>query len=187
ITGMPAIASLMIDMVMEKGRMAVILGASVIVLFLLADFRSFKDTILAVIPLVIGTVWMLGLMSLAGVKLSMVSFMALPLIIGIGIDDGVHILHRYRVEGRGSVPLVIKFTGRAILLTSLTTMIGFGSMALGVHRGLAALGLTLFLGVGACFVSSAFVLPALLTLAEAVGNDARKSRATADGHEKPAA
>ncbi len=187
ITGMPAIASLMMNMVMEKGRTAVMLGAVVIALFLLLDFRSLKDTTLAIIPLAIGTVWMLGLMSLAGVKLSMVSFMALPLIIGIGIDDGVHILHRYRVEGRGSVPLVIRYTGRAILLTSLTTMIGFGSMALGVHRGLAALGLTLFLGVGACFVSSAFVLPALLTLSEATKRIGKKTQEPADGHEKPAA
>jgi uncharacterized protein len=173
-TGMPAVMSLMMDLIVDKGRLAVGFGAVAIALFLLLDFRSLRYTLLAMIPLAIGSVWMLGLMSVVGVKLSMMSFVALPLILGIGIDDGVHILHRYRVEGRGSVPLVIRYTGRAILLTSLTTMIGFGSMALGVHLGMAALGLTLFLGVGACFVSSAITLPALLAIMERVGGNGKR-------------
>ena len=111
---------------------------------------------------------MVGLMAASGMKLSMMNFMAMPLIIGIGVDYGVHILHRYRIEGNGSVPLVMKFTGRAILLTSLTTMIGFGSMATGTHVGMAVFGLTLFFGVGACFISSSFILPAVITLCEKI-------------------
>ncbi len=170
ITGMPVITQLLMKLMAEKGRDATIMGAIAIVLFLMIDFRSFKYTLLSAIPLGMGTLWMLGLMAASGMKLSMMNFMALPLIIGIGIDDGVHILHRYRIEGKGSIPLVMKFTGRAILLTSLTTMIGFGSMALGVHDGMAAFGMTLFYGVGACFVSSAYVLPAIITLWEKMFN-----------------
>ena len=79
-------------------------------------------------------------MALTGMKFNFTNFMALPLIIGIGIDDGVHMLHRYRIEGRGSIPIVVKYTGRAILLTSLTTMIGFGSMGLASHKGMASMG-----------------------------------------------
>ena len=101
-------------------------------------------------------------------KLNYMNFMALPLILGIGIDDGVHILHRYHLEGKGSVPLILKYTGRAILLTSLTTMIGFGSMAFATMRGTASMGLVLVLGVGSCFLSSAFVLPALIAIYEKV-------------------
>ncbi len=181
ITGMPAIMELLMHFIAEKGRVAIGFGAIAIILFLLIDFRSLRYTALALVPLAIGMVWMLGLMSLVGLKLSMMTFMALPLILGIGIDDGVHILHRYRVEGRGSVPLVIRYTGRAILLTSLTTMIGFGSMALGVHLGMAALGSTLFLGVGACFVSSALVLPALLAITERVSRNGRGTQKTTAG------
>lgn len=165
-TGMPAIGQLLIVVMTKKGAEATIMGAIAIILFLMVDFRSFKYTLLALIPLTIGSIWMLGLMAVSGMKLSMMNFMALPLIIGIGIDDGVHVLHRYKIEGTGSVPLVMMFTGRAILLTSLTTMIGFGSMATGTHVGMAVFGLTLFYGVGACFVSSAFILPALITLSE---------------------
>ncbi|MBN1602920.1 MAG: outer membrane lipoprotein-sorting protein [Chitinispirillaceae bacterium] len=166
ITGMPVITQLLMKLMAEKGRDATLMGAIAILLFLLIDFRSFKYTLLSAIPLAMGTIWMLGLMAASGMKLSMMNFMALPLIIGIGIDDGVHILHRYRIEGKGSIPVVMKFTGRAILLTSLTTMIGFGSMALGNHTGMAMFGMTLFYGVGACFISSAYVLPAIITLWE---------------------
>ncbi|MBD3319674.1 MAG: MMPL family transporter, partial [Chitinivibrionales bacterium] len=168
ITGMPAIMELMMNMMAEKGRIAIVSGAVAILILLLLDFRSLTYMIFAAIPLTVGTAWMVGVMAAVGMKLSMVNFMALPLIIGIGIDDGVHILHRYRIEGRGSIPLVLKYTGRAILLTSLTTMFGFGSMGLASHRGIAGLGQTLFFGVGACFLSSVFVLPAVITVWERV-------------------
>jgi hypothetical protein len=168
ITGMPAIVELMIDMMVEKGKLAVIIGAIAVFAFLLLDFRSLYYTICAMIPLTVGCIWMVGLMSLTGMKFSIMNFMALPIIVGIGIDDGVHMLHRYRIEGPFSLPVVLKYTGRAILLTSLTTMIGFGSMGLASHRGLASLGQSLFWGVGACFVSSIFVLPSILTLVESV-------------------
>jgi predicted RND superfamily exporter protein len=174
ITGMPIIAIGFFDLVGERGRLAIIYGAIAIIIFLLLDFRSLKYTLLAVIPLVVGTCWMLGGMVLLNMKLNYMNFMALPLILGIGIDDGVHILHRYHLEGRGSVPVILKYTGRAILLTSLTTMIGFGSMAFATMRGTASMGLVLVLGVGACFLSSAFVLPALISIYEKVFSNSKK-------------
>ncbi|MBN1307724.1 MAG: MMPL family transporter [Chitinispirillaceae bacterium] len=166
ITGMPPMTLLFLDLMKEKGRIAVIVGALAIFLFLLVDFRSIRKTVFAMIPLAMGSIWMVGLMALTGMKLNFVNFMCLPLILGIGIDDGVHILHRYEREGRGAVPAVLRFTGRSILLTSLTTMIGFGSMGLASHRGTASMGQLLFLGVGACFISSAYVLPAIITIWE---------------------
>ncbi len=168
ITGMPMLTMLMIDLMKDKGAQAVILGAIAVFAFLLIDFRSIFYTIAAIIPLAMGTLWMVGLMAVFQMKFSLSSFMALPLIIGIGIDDGVHILHRYRLEGRGSMPLVIRYTGRAILLTSLTTMIGFGSMGLASHRGVADMGKILFMGVGTCFIASAYLLPSIITVWEKI-------------------
>ena len=175
ITGTPPMMLLFMDLLKEKGRMAIIIGAIAILLFLLIDFRSIKYTILAIIPLASGAIWMVGLMAAFGIKFNFVNFMCLPLILGIGIDDGVHVLHRYSREGKGSVPLLLKYTGRAILLTSLTTMIGFGSMGLASHRGTASMGQVLFLGVGACFISSAFLLPAIITIWEHIFNKKQKS------------
>jgi uncharacterized protein len=164
ITGMPVLMLIFIDIMKDKGSLSVFLGSLVIVLLLLLDFRSVKYTIMALLPLAAGSLWMLGLMYLFGMKLNINNYMALPIIIGIGIDDGVHILHRYMIEGRNSIAKVTKFTGKAILLTSLTTMISFGSIGMASHRGLASMGIVLVLGVGSCFISSAFLLPALISL-----------------------
>ncbi len=84
------------------------------------------------------------------------------MIVGIGIDYGVHFMHRYRIEGKGQIHSVVSSTGKAIMLTSLTTMAGFGSLLIAKYRGLGSLGLLLVLGVGACFITTILILPALL-------------------------
>jgi len=168
ITGYPIITLIFIDLIQEKGKTAIWIGFIAILLFLTLDFLSLKYTLIAIVPLIIGATWMVGLMTLLGVKFNYNNFMALPLILGIGIDDAVHILHRYRLEGKFSIPVVMKHTGRAILLTSLTTGIGFGSMGLATHRGLASMGQVLVFGVGSCFVSSVLVLPAIITIYEKI-------------------
>ncbi|MDA3838410.1 MAG: MMPL family transporter [Candidatus Delongbacteria bacterium] len=167
-TGLPLIMLIFIDLIKEKGTLSVILGSIVIIILLLLDFRSVKYTIMALVPLLVGAVWMMGLMYLFKMKLNLNNFMALPIIIGIGIDDGVHILHRYMIEGKNSMDKVTKHTGKAILLTSLTTMIGFGSIGLATHRGLASMGIVLVLGVGSCFISSAFLLTAMISLKDKI-------------------
>ena len=91
---------------------------------------------------------------------NMMNIMAVPLIIGIGIDDGVHILHRWKIEK--NLDTVYRSTGKAILLTSLTTMLGFGSLWFATYRGLGSMGLALFIGVGTCFFATLFMLPPLL-------------------------
>ncbi len=75
--------------------------------------------------------------------------MVLPLIIGIGIDYGIHVVHRFTVDN--SIEEVLRHTGKAVFLSALATMIGFGSLgAIGTFRGIATLGILLFIGVGAC-------------------------------------
>jgi hypothetical protein len=115
-------------------------------------------------PLAMGVVWMMGTMRLLQIPFNFANLVAVPLIIGVGIDNGVHVIHRIRFEGRAGMRVVLRHTGRAIFIASLTTMIGFGSLALASHRGLASLGLVLLLGVGACLITSTLVLPNLLVV-----------------------
>ena len=84
----------------------------------------------------------------------------------IGIGDGVHIVHRWREEGRGRMRVIFASTGKAILLTSLTTMLGFGSLVFSIWRGFGHLGGALFLGVGACFLTTVVFLAALIGASE---------------------
>lgn len=143
---------------------AVAAGAVVVLLVLLVDLRRARDAALAATPLAIGIVWTLGAMAWLGRSFNFANLVAVPLIIGVGIDNGVHVIHRFRLEGEAGMTLVLRHTGRAILIASLTTMIGFGSLLLASHRGLSGLGLLLVLGVGSCLVSSMVVLPNLMIL-----------------------
>ncbi len=100
---------------------------------------------------------MVGIMQFAGILLSFMTMMGLPLIIGIGIDDGVHITHRLQNEGNGRIITVFSSNGMAVLLTSLTTMLALGSMVFSVLPAWAWFGESLFIGVGACFLTTALI------------------------------
>ena len=161
-TGFPVVFDKMAARITGGFYRAVALGAALVVLILLLDYRSPRDAALALIPLGVGVVWMMGGMRLVGISFNFANLVAVPLIIGVGIDNGVHVIHRVRLEGREGMDVVLRHTGRAILIASLTTMIGFGSLALAAHRGIASLGIVLLLGVGACLITSTVVLPNLL-------------------------
>ena len=161
-TGFPPVFRALIDIIGRDGRNAALLTLVVVFLLLTIDFRKPGHALLAMVPLVMGMAWMVGIMQLVGRQLDVVNVMALPLIIGIGIDDGVHIVHRWRREGRGSVQTVFASTGKAILLTSLTTMLAFGSMVFSIWRGYGSLGIALVIGVGACFLTTLIILPGII-------------------------
>jgi len=162
VTGSPVFMKAMIEIAKEEGRFAFILTFVAFLIILFIDFRNIKITLFAIFPLCIALVWMVGIMGLTGFKFSIVNVMGLPLILGIGIDDGVHIIHRYLVEGRDKLPYAISSIGKAITLTTITTMLGFGSLIPSIYRGYASIGILVTLGIGLCFFTSIFILPAFL-------------------------
>jgi hypothetical protein len=103
-----------------------------------------------------------------GQHLNPANMIVLPLILGIGVDNGVHAFHDYRRQ-RGRYQMSSSVIN-AMMLNSLTSMIGFGSMLIADHRGLASLGLVLTIGVGSCLLVSLVPLPALLTLVSRRGS-----------------
>ncbi|MCD4812216.1 MMPL family transporter [bacterium] len=165
-TGMPTIFKELIAISSEKGKMALIIASIVIVVLLLITFRSVEHTLLALIPVVFGYIFMFGTMGWIGMPLSIVSVMMLPLIVGIGIDDGIHLVNRYRIEGPGSQPVVVASTGKAIFLTTATTMLGFGSLITAKYQGFGHMGWITVFGVSWCFIISITLIPAILKLIE---------------------
>jgi hypothetical protein len=159
-TGLPPIFVELMDIMSQDGKRATYLAIFAVFILLMLDFKSYKYALLGMTPLVFGVIWLTGFMELVGLKFTMMNIMAIPLIIGIGIDDGIHILHRYKIEK--NLNIVFRSTGKAILLTSLTTMIGFGSLWFATYRGLGSLGIALFIGVCACFLATLFVIPSIL-------------------------
>jgi predicted RND superfamily exporter protein len=87
----------------------------------------------------------------------------LPMIIGMGIDNGVHLMHRYLEEGKG-VGHTLRTTGRAMVMCSLTTMLGFGSLVTARYQALSNMGWVTILGMGFCLITSLCLLPTLLLL-----------------------
>ena len=150
----------MVDLVAERAIWAI--GAALIAVFAIVaiTFKSLKSALVGMVPIILGAIWMMGLMQLLGMKFDFINVMAVPLVLGIGIDNAIHIIHRYRLEK--NIPLVLRTTGKAVFLTALTTMIGFGSFGFSPHRGLAGMGYVLVIGVAACLITAVFVLPLIL-------------------------
>jgi uncharacterized protein len=112
----------------------------------------------------VGLVLALGVLGLSGLPLNPANIIALPLVLGVGVDNGVHLLHDYLIRRREGFRSVSYPIARGVLVKGLTTMIGFGTLMISTQRGLAGLGLCLTLGVGCCLLASLVLLPALLQL-----------------------
>jgi len=162
ITGVPAISYVVMKLIAKDGKAAFTLTLLVVFLLLWWDFGKLKYAATAMVPLLVGAIWMIGVMQLCGLQLTMMNVIGLPMILGIGIDDGIHLLHRYKAEGEANIRTVFSSAGKAVMLTSVTTMLAFGSFTFATYRGLGSLGVALFIGVGACFVASIVLLPAML-------------------------
>lgn len=127
---------------------------------LMLDLGSVRLVLIAMIPVMLSGLQLLGILGWLGIPFNAANMIVLPLIIGIGIDDGIHIVHEFK---RASPRFQLSSASSAsILLTSATTMIGFGCIAFSDHRGLQSLGIVLVLGVGLCLVNSLLVLPPVL-------------------------
>ena len=96
-------------------------------------------------------------------QFNLANLVAVPLIIGIGVENGIHIVHRFREAGESGPELVAGSTGQAVALFSLTTMVGFGSLMVARYYGIFSMGLLLTVAVGSVLVASLGVLPMLLT------------------------
>ncbi|MCH2143162.1 MAG: MMPL family transporter [Phycisphaerales bacterium] len=143
------------DMRRGFGTMTVV-AAGLVLLLLLIESRGWREPLICVLALSIGAAWTLGLAEVVGLHLNLANFFAVPVLFGLGVDGAVHMIHRARHgESDGS-------TRRAVLLTGLTTMVGFGSLLLAAHRGLASLGGLMAIGCLACLVASLMVVPAAL-------------------------
>jgi hopanoid biosynthesis associated RND transporter like protein HpnN len=145
-----------------------------IALMVLIHFRSLTSVVLALLPVGIGTVWMAGLMGVFGVPFNPANIMTLPLVIGIGVTNGIHILNRFAEEQNPSI--LAKSTGKAVLVSGLTAIAGFGSLIPAKHQGIQSLGIVMSIGVAACMLAALTFLPALLHLLMRFGWTIKKTQ-----------
>jgi predicted RND superfamily exporter protein len=106
-----------------------------------------------------GAVWLLGY------QLNPANMIAFPILVGVGIDNAVHVIHDFLGRDRSKQYALKSSTFKGIFVAGLTTVLGFGSLTISSHLGLSSLGLLLALGVSACMICSILWLPSLLQLA----------------------
>ncbi len=159
-TGLPVIKDEMVNLIRRGFFRASLYAFIALALMVYLDFRRGFHAMTVMAALVGGTIFMLSGMFTMGVKFNPANFVALPIILGIGVDNGVHIMQRYL--GGSSLREVLLRTGRAITLNSITTMIGFGSLALSSYQGFATLGLIMVAGVASCYITAVILQPALM-------------------------
>lgn len=134
------------------------LGAIAILVFI--HFRSLLCVVLSLLPVVLGTVWTLGYMGWQGLPFNPANIMTLPLIVGVGVTNGIHILNRFGEEQNPGI--LARSTGKAVLLSALTTVAGFGSLVPAKHQGISCLGLLMAIGTAACMIAGLTFLPTML-------------------------
>ena len=162
ITGTPVQLYEYTSLLKRSYEEAALYSLAAISLLVLIHFRSVGSVILTLLPVVIGSIWLGGIMGCFDIPFNPANIMTLPLVIGIGVTNGIHILNRFAEEQTPSI--LAKSTGKAVLVSGLTTIAGFGSLALAKHRGIESLGYLMATGVATCMIAALTFMPALLTL-----------------------
>jgi len=148
-------------------QIAALYAVIVISIMLLIHFRNGVCVLLAMLPVALGILWTFGIMGLINLPFNPANVIAPTLLIGIGVTNGIHILNRFTEEQHPSI--LGKSTGKAVLVSALTTSTGFGSLILAQHQGIASLGIVMAIGSALCMAASVTVLPALLILLKRSG------------------
>ena len=147
---------------LKDSKRAIPLTVVAVLLVLWIDFRSWRRVAIVASPLIMGIGLMFGTMCVTGIMLNFYNMIVLPVVLGLGVDYGVHFYHRYLEGGAGSIGWAMRHTGSAIFVTATTTMLGFLGLALANHAGLSSLGTLAVIGIAACLVSSIIFFPAFL-------------------------
>ncbi len=140
-------------------------ASALIALLVLALWRRPGDVVLVLAPLLLAGLLIAAVMTVFGLAFNFVNVIVLPLLLGIGVDSGIHLVHRARAHAEREIeghPLLASTTGRAVFFSFATTMVSFGTLAFSSHRGVASLGLLLAIGMALTMLCNLVVLPALI-------------------------
>jgi len=162
VTGSPVItyeATVLMERAYLQGTVYAFLLVGALSLLMI---RRWRETLLALLPLVLGLLWTIGLMKVFGLRFNLANIWGLPLIIGTSAEFGLNVMFRY-LEGRShGGPLVARSTVMAVALSGIQTMVGFGSLMIASHQGIFSLGVLLTIGMACGLGASLVVLPVIL-------------------------
>ncbi len=161
-TGTPVLNYYATELLRVSYLWAAVWAFAAIVVLILLHFQSLKYLLLTLTPLVLAVLWRTGAMVWLGIEFNPANIVTLPLIIGIDVAFGVYIIDRYREDGKLSI--FAGSTGKAIIMSSLTSLFGFSSLLISQFRGMFDIGLLMSLGIAIGLVTAIFILPQILVL-----------------------
>lgn len=156
----------MLDEIKHDGVKMISIALVLVLLILGLAFRSPLRGLVAMTPLIVGALWMFGMLTFVGLKLDFFNVIIIPVVIGIGVDAGVHFYRRYLERGRGSVATVTRTVGSAVTMASITSGVGFGGLAVTEHGGLSSIGHLAIVGISTTLVATLLVTPVILWATE---------------------
>ncbi len=162
VTGTPVQLYEYTSLLKSSYQEAAVYSLIAIILLVLVHFRQVGCVVLSLLPVTVGAIWMVGIMGLFDMPFNPANIMTLPLIIGIGVTNGIHILNRFAEERNPSV--LARSTGKAVVISGLNTIAGFGSLMIAKHRGIESLGFVMAIGTATCMIAGVTLLPAVLNL-----------------------
>ena len=165
--GSPSIVAADVLRLMRQESPYMVLATLVIVMLLMwVNFGKIRWALLAMMPLIVGIIWMILVMQVFGMRLNFYNLFVIPAIIGIGNDAGAHLVHRYREEGAGALLRTLRSTGEHVSMGAVTTMVGFGGLLLSFHPGLNTIGALAVTGIATTLLAALLFLPALIQVQE---------------------
>ncbi len=151
---------------MKDSKRVIVIAFVIVFIIVFLDFRSLKETLLVVSPIVLGVLFLSGFMYILKLKLNFYNMIAAPIVVGTSIDNSVHIYHRYKEMGKGSLIYALRSSGGAAFMSSMTNICGFLGLVFAFHAGLQSIGDLAVTGMVACLITTLVFFPALLQVIE---------------------
>ena len=162
LSGLPAVNREMAERFTPEFAKGMSAGSLIVLLLLVAAFRRWDFTLLALVPTALALTWTAGVLAISGISLDLFSMFAVMTFVGIGVDYGIHLVHRCAHGAEGERADAVAHLGPVILVAALTTLFGFGTLVTSSYPPLRLLGLVSMVAIVALGAASLFVLPALL-------------------------
>ncbi len=160
LTGLPLVNQELARTFLGEFLKGLAIGAALVVALVLAAFRDWRLSLFALLPTAIGLAWTGGVLAIAGIELDLFAAFAVVTLLGIGVDYGVHLVHRY--QERGDAAKATAELAPVILVAAAITILGYGTLVTSSYPPLRSIGVVSVVSVVALAVASVLVLPALL-------------------------
>jgi predicted RND superfamily exporter protein len=162
VAGQLPISADLVESISQDGPRATMFAFLAVIFLVVVLFRHVKTIALVLFALLIGVIWLAGVILGLKLKINFLNFIALPITFGIGVDYGVNVFQRYRQEGAENIIQVIRQTGGAVILASLTTIIGYSSLVIASNQAFVSFGNLAVFGEMTCLAAAVVSLPAYL-------------------------